>query len=53
MEPQQNTRKKLTKEEKLKLLTSTAKKLRGRDLFPEATERARNFLKNTIVIDNK
>ena len=53
MEPQQNTTKKLTKEEKLELLTSIAKKLRGRELFPEANERARNFLKNTKIIDNK
>jgi hypothetical protein len=53
MEPQQNTTKKLTKEEKLKLLTTIAEKFRGRDMFPEATERARNFLKNTKIIDNK
>lgn len=53
MEPQLNTGKKLTKEEKLKILKDVAEKLKGRDLFPEATEMARNSLKNAKFLHIK
>jgi len=50
MKTEENTKKKLDKESKAKLLALVAEKLKGRDLFPKQTEEARRFLKNAKFV---